>query len=398
MRIGLVVPHIFMHREILPEVIFSSGRLAIELAEGLEKSGADVTLFSPGPIDTVVKNEVADLSFFEEELKRRKDTYIDLLKKHPLTFISLARQVQAELISRAFEMANNDELDVVHIYTNEEDIALPFAQFCKKPVVFTHHDPFNFLVRYRNVFPKFKHLNWISMSFAQRATMPENTNWVGNIYHGMRPEQMARKKSKRSRYIAYMGRIIHPKGVHLAIEAVKLHNATSISEPYQLRIAGKHYSGHSKDSYWHDHIEPMIDQKEIVYEGYISKDVDKQVFLSRASALVIPSIFEEPFGMVMIEALACGTPLIGLDSGAISEIIKDGETGFIVKKSHRSDATGENQLDTSAITKRISDVIEKIGTIRHAACRKDFETRFTISRMCAEHLSVYRSLMGSSKG
>src|SRR5688572_18329802 len=139
MRIGLVVPHIFMHRDILPHVIFSPGKLALDLAEGLEALGAEVTLFSPGPANTRLRNVTADLSLFEKELAGRGYGYIELLKKHPQTFISLARQVQSEVIAQAFKMANDGDLDIVHIYTNEEDIALPFVQFCKKPVVLTHH-------------------------------------------------------------------------------------------------------------------------------------------------------------------------------------------------------------------------------------------------------------------
>ncbi|MEO5950220.1 MAG: hypothetical protein ABIQ04_02120, partial [Candidatus Saccharimonadales bacterium] len=140
-RVGLVVPHIFIHRDILPEVIFSPGKLALNLANTLSEYDIEVTLFTPGKADTHVRNVTADLRPFEQELSGRGDTYIELLKKHPFTFISLARQVQSEIIALAYDMANRDELDIVHIYTNEEDIALPFAKLCHKPVVFTHHDP-----------------------------------------------------------------------------------------------------------------------------------------------------------------------------------------------------------------------------------------------------------------
>src|SRR5579863_5493006 len=92
LRIGLVVPHIFMHRDILPNVVFSPGQLALNLALGLQQLGAEVTLFTPGPVDTPVTNITADLSLFESELSGRGDKYVDLLKKHPFTFISLARQ------------------------------------------------------------------------------------------------------------------------------------------------------------------------------------------------------------------------------------------------------------------------------------------------------------------
>lgn len=381
MRVGLVVPHIFLHKDILPNVIFSPGKLALELAAGLEALGAEVTLFSPGPAETKVKNVTADLRYFEKELEGRGDTYIDLLKKHPLTFISLARQVQAEIIAEAFAMANNNELDIVHIYTNEEDIALPFAQLCNKPVVFTHHDPFSFLIKYKNIFPKYKHLNWISMSLAQRAGMPLGTNWVANIYHGLDTKAFTPNYSPTGGYVAYLGRIIESKGVHLAIAAIKKHNTTQPQNPLKLKIAGKHYAGHGKDDYWQEKIVPELDEN-IEYVGFIGDDAKKQEFLGNAGALVVPSTFDEPFGMVLIEALACGTPVIGLGSGAIPEIIKDNITGFVTK----------NSEDETQTVNGLAGAITKANKINRKACRKDFELNFTLKRMIQEHFEVYARL------
>ena len=370
----MVVPHIFLHRRILPRVIFSPGKLALELAEGLKALGADVTLFSPGPADTKVRNLTADLSYFEKELEGRGYGYIELLKKHPLTFISLARQAQAEVLARAFKMANDGELDAVHVYTNEEDIALPFAALCDAPVLFTHHDPFSFLVKYKNTFPKFKHLNWISMSLAQRRGMPPDTNWIANIYHGLAPATLAPNYASQCGYVAYLGRIIESKGTHLAIAAAK-------QAGVRLKIAGKHYAGHGKDDYWQTKILPELGG-EIEYVGFIKSDAEKQEFLGNADALILPSTFDEPFGMVLIEALACGTPVIGLDSGAIPEIIKHGRTGFVAQKS-----------DDEALTvKNLAAAITKTSRIDRRVCRTDFETRFTLDRMCREHLETYRKL------
>ncbi|NCU41029.1 hypothetical protein EOL73_04740, partial [Candidatus Saccharibacteria bacterium] len=117
MRVALVVPHIFMHRDILPSVIFSPGHLSLALASGLQASGVDVTLFTPGPVDTDVPNITADLSLFDQELAGRGeegDTYMDLLRKHPFTFVTLARQVQSELIAKVYAEANHNQYDIVH--------------------------------------------------------------------------------------------------------------------------------------------------------------------------------------------------------------------------------------------------------------------------------------------
>lgn len=379
-RLALVVPHLFIHRDILPRVIFSPGELAVRLAEGLQEQGIDVTLYAPGPVDTTVPTITADLSYFEDELNQRGDGYLDLLKKHPATFVGLARQVQSEVLARAFLAANNDQHDIVHVYTNEEDLALPFSRLCTKPVVFTHHDPFNFLVKYKNNFPKYTDLNWISLSYAQRTSMPKDTNWVGNIYHGLPTNVFTPINKPADDYVAFLGRIVQPKGLHLAIAAVKKYNETA-KVPLKLRIAGKHYADTSSDDYWQTTIEPEIGGL-IEYVGFIKGDAARNEFLGNARALIIPSLFDEPFGMVMIESLASGTPIIGLNSGAIPEIITP-KNGILVEK----------QTDPNDTIERLSAAIGSINSINRIDCRNDFEARFTIQRMCEEHLSVYRKLV-----
>lgn len=378
-----------MHREVLPHVIFSPAKLALDLAEGLAAQGQAVTLFSPGPVDTTVQNITADLSLFEQELQLRGDSYADLLKKHPFTFVTLARQVQSELIAKAYAMANSGDLDLVHIYTNEEDTALPFAQLCHRPVVFTHHDPFNFLVKYKNLFPKYKHLNWISMSYAQRQDMPEDTNWAGNVYHGIAEPNLRPVVKPRGGYVAYLGRIIEPKGVHLAIEAVKLYNQTHPDLPLTLKIAGKHYAGHKKDTYWQERIEPQLDDTFIEYIGFVNTPEAKRDFLGNAAALVVPSLFAEPFGLVSIEALACGTPVVGLDSGAIPEVIEDTVTGYVVPKV--MSATG--RVDEPATIAVLADKLQHVNTIDRQACRQAYEQCFTVENMVSGHVDIYRKVL-----
>jgi glycosyltransferase involved in cell wall biosynthesis len=172
---------------------------------------------------------------------------------------------------------------------------------------------------------------------------------------------------------------VEPKGLHLAIEAVRSHNKTS-SEKIRLKIAGKHYAGYKKDKYWTDIILPKLDVPYIEYVGFLKTTSEKNEFLANAKALIIPSIYEEPFGMVMIEALACGTPIIGISSGAIPEIINT-HNGILVKK------------DTETITiKNLAAAINGIDEIDRKSCRQDFEQRFTSARMAKNHLKAYRRL------
>ncbi len=389
LRVALVVPHMFMHRDILPHVIFSPGHLALTLAKGLVEQGIDVTLYTPGPVDTPVKNLTSDLSLFERELAGRGahgDSYLDLLRKHPFTFITLARQVQAEIVARVYHDANQGLYDMVHVYTNEEELALAFASLCRKPVMFTHHDPFNFLIKYKNNFPKYKHLNWVSMSYAQRRGMPADTNWAANIYHGLDNPALYpiapldQPRAKRDQYVGYLGRIIEPKGVHLAIAAVQKYNETA-SEPLLLKIAGKHYAESTKDTYWREKIEPELDEH-IQYVGFIANDEEKRQFLGGAEALLVPSLFDEPFGMVNLESFACGTPVIALDSGALPEVIDNGVTGYIVEKS----------TDEQQVVGKLEEALRLLDKIDRQSCITAYKNNFTLKHMVSEHNKLYRRL------
>ncbi|MFW5703015.1 MAG: glycosyltransferase [Candidatus Dojkabacteria bacterium] len=394
MRVALVVPHIFMQDELLGDVIFSPGELAMDLAAGLAAAGVEVEFFCPGQVSDSrldgVSQYNADLSFFDAELKERGYGYKTLLKKHPLTFISLARQVQSELVAKAYALGNSAEIDLVHIYMNEEELALAFADLCKVPVLFTHHEPYNFSTKYRTSFGKYKHRNLISISHSQREAMPEDTNWVGNVYHGLPQNRYnyvpaesspADQDSKSSEeYIAFLGRIIEPKGVHLAIQAAK---AAGI----RLKIAGKHYSGYSKDSYWEKIIKPEIDGERVEYVGFLKSIEQKQKFLGNALGLIMPSTWQEPFGMVMIESLACGTPIVGLANGAIPEVVRDGENGFLSDYSPSSKYARDNtQVE---VIKSLARNIQKLPKLDRRKVRESFEEKFTLEQMVSGHIELY---------
>lgn len=401
MKIGLIVPHIFMSDEILPNVLFAPGELSINIANKFQATGNDITLFTPSKVTTKAKNITADMGYFEKELRLRKCTYLDLLAKHPLIFISLARQVQSELIAKAYTMANHGNFDIIHVYTNEEDTAITMSALCNIPIVFTHHDPFNYYVRYKNIFPKYHKLNWISFSYAQRKSMPKDTNWIANIYHGIDLDRYLPNYQHNSNYLLYMGRIIEPKAVHLAIKAIKKYNLGHPNTKLQLKIAGKYYIEKDKPLYWRNIIKPFIDNKYIKYIGLIKDDKTKNEILANAKALIIPSTFEEPFGMVMIESLACGTPLIGLDSGSIPEIIINGVNGIIAKKiykkSNKNTKTNHQKIINEVRTaNNLAIAIDKVNDIDRYKCRLDFENRFTSQRMCDDYLIIYKKVLNRS--
>jgi glycosyltransferase involved in cell wall biosynthesis len=209
-------------------------------------------------------------------------------------------------------------------------------------------------------------------------------------------------------YFAYLGRIIEPKGVHLAIAAVRAYNQTA-EQPLKLRIAGKHYGSSEKKSYWDARIQPELDET-IAYAGFIDSPDAKRDFLCGAAALIVPSVFDEPFGMVAIEAMACGTPVIALNSGALPEIIEQGKTGFVAEKVYTTNipstasVTPAKTLTPKKIilneTKTIANLqiaLQKWPEINRQTCRTTYESHFTAETMCQQYAIIYNHLLRNTK-
>jgi len=208
------------------------------------------------------------------------------------------------------------------------------------------------------VFDEFSHLPVVSISNAQRRPLPQ-ARWVRTVHHGLPPQLLGPRPIKPS-YFAFLGRIAPEKRVDLAI-----HIAEHCGVP--LKIAAK--VDKADQDYFKHQIEPMLASKNCEYIGEIS-DRDKSEFLSGAIVLLVPIDWPEPFGLVMIEAMACGTPVIAFNRGSAPEVVDDGITGFIVE-----------------------DVGGAIGHLSREKVRRRFEERFTVRRMAQDYLSVYRSLM-----
>jgi glycosyltransferase involved in cell wall biosynthesis len=212
--------------------------------------------------------------------------------------------------------------------------------------------------------PPFSHLPVVSISNAQRRPLPQ-ARWVGTVHHGLPPQLLGPRPIKPS-YFAFLGRIAPEKRVDLAIRI-----AEHCGVP--LKIAAK--VDKADEDYFKHQIKPMLASKNCEYIGEIS-DRDKSEFLSGAITLLVPIDWPEPFGLVMIEAMACGTPVIAFNRGSAPEVVDDGITGFVVE-----DVSG-------AI-----GAIDRLGHLSRKKVRRRFEERFTVRRMAQDYLSVYRSLM-----
>jgi hypothetical protein len=204
----------------------------------------------------------------------------------------------------------------------------------------------------------------ISISDAQRRPVA-GASWIRTIHHGL-PERLLMPQPVRAAYFAFLGRISPEKGVDQAIWIAKRSGVP-------LKIAAK-VDAVDRD-YFESQIRKLLTPPDVEYIGEIS-DVEKSSFLSGAIALLAPIDWPEPFGLVLIEAMACGTPVIAFNRGSVPEIVEDGLTGFIV----------EGKEEAVAVTDRLSRLSR--GTIRQR-----FEERFTARRMAREYLNVYRSLI-----
>jgi glycosyltransferase involved in cell wall biosynthesis len=205
----------------------------------------------------------------------------------------------------------------------------------------------------------------VSISMAQRNPLL-NLNWVGNVYHGL-PATLFKPNFKSGNYLAFLGRISPEKGVDRAIEL-------AVRSDIPLKIAAK-VDKADKD-YFEQRIKKMLNHPLVEFLGEISEK-EKETFLGNAIALAFPIDWPEPFGLVMIEAMACGTPVIAFRNGSVPEIIQHGRNGVIVDDLGQAVKAAKN-----------------ISLIDRHECRTCFEESFTSKRMAEDYVNVYRQMIG----
>jgi glycosyltransferase involved in cell wall biosynthesis len=253
------------------------------------------------------------------------------------------------------------EFDFLHFHLDY----YPWSLFSRQrtPHLTTLHGRLD-LPEHQPVFDMFSSVPVVSISNAQRRPLPQ-AHWVRTVHHGL-PERLLMPKPARPSYFAFLGRIAPEKGVDRAIRI-----AQHCGVP--LKIAAK--VDKVDEEYFHEQIKPLLTSTNVEFIGEIG-DKDKSEFLSGAMVLLVPIDWPEPFGLVMIEAMACGTPVIAFNRGSAPEIVDDGVTGFVVE-----DING-------AI-----GAVDRLGHLSREKVRKRFEQRFTARRMAQDYLSAYRGVM-----
>ena len=341
MRIAQVAP---LTEAVPPKLYGGTERVVSWLTEELVALGHEVTLFASGDSRTSARLEAT----WPKALR------LDGAVRDP-------NALHIVMLERVRRKCDDEEFDFLHFHLDY----YPFSLFQRQPTPFltTLHGRLD-LPEHQPVFHTFK-APVISISNAQRRPVP-HANWVRTIHHGL-PENLLTPRPVRPAYLGVLGRIAPEKGVDRAIRI-----AARCGIP--IKIAAK--VDRADQDYYDELIRPLIENNPLVeYVGEIG-DREKSDFLSGAIGLLVPIDWPEPFGLVMIEAMACGTPVIAYNRGSVPEIVDDGLTGFVV----------EDEISAVAAVDRLAD-------LDRGQIRKVFERRFTARRMALDYLAAYRGLM-----
>jgi glycosyltransferase involved in cell wall biosynthesis len=338
MRIAQISP---LTEAVPPKLYGGTERVISWLTEELVALGHDVTLFASGDSCTAAKLEAV-----WPRAIRLDGSIRDPMGIH-MTMLEQVRR-------RA------EEFDFLHFHLDY----YPFSLFSRQttPFLTTLHGRLD-LPELQPVFNTFSSLPVISISNAQRRPVPQ-AGWVRTVYHGL-PADLLSPQPVTPTYLAFLGRISPEKRVDRAIRI-----AERCGLP--IKIAAK--VDKVDQDYFDEQIKPLMSLPFVDYIGEIA-DPQKSEFLSGAIALLTPIDWPEPFGLVMIEAMACGTPVIAFNRGSVPEVIDEGVTGFVVED------------ETSAVA-----AVSQLANVSRAGVRQRFEERFTARRMATDYLSIYREL------
>jgi glycosyltransferase involved in cell wall biosynthesis len=337
LRVALVAP---LHESVPPQFYGGTERVVSYLAEELVRQGHRLTLFATG--DSVTSAELR--SMWPRGLR------LDPECRDPLApHIAMLHDV----------IESADEFDVIHFHVDYLHFAA--ARLLRLPAVTTLHGRLD-NVELSPLYRRYADMPVVSISDAQRQPLPW-AKWSGTVHHGLPPD-LLRAGPGDGGYLAFVGRISPEKRPDRAIRIAR-------RAGLPLRIAAKVEK--SDQAYFDSVVKPLLGPG-VEFVGEIGER-EKQEFLGHARALLFPIDWPEPFGLVMIESLACATPVVAFPCGSVPEILRDGVDGRIV--------TSEDEA---------VEAVARIDAIDRAACRASFESRFTAGRMARDYVAIYRAL------
>jgi glycosyltransferase involved in cell wall biosynthesis len=342
MRIAQVAP---LAESVPPKLYGGTERVISWLIDDLVKLGHDVTLFATGDSTTCARL----VSVWPRALRLGRPR-CDPAAAHTALLETIAKHAS--------------QFDMIHCHIDWTH--LPILSRAGVPFLTTLHNRLD-TPGLPEVIRQFPTAPFISISNNQRIPLAE-ANWLGTIYHGL-PGDSLRPRLAAGSYLAFLGRLTREKGPETAIQLAR-------SAGMPLRIAAK--VPRAERGYFKEQIEPLIDGDDIQIIGEVNEGT-KEEFLANAAALLFPIDWPEPFGLVMIEAMACGTPVIAFRRGSVPEVIEDGVTGFIV----------DNEAEAL-------EAIRRLPELDRRGVRAGFDQRFTAQRMAEDYVRHYELLLGSA--
>ena len=340
MRIAQVAP---LYESVPPRTYGGTERIVSYLTEELVRMGHDVTLYASGGSETRAR-----LVACTPDSLRHDHGCVDRLAPHLL----MLERVEQEAA----------EYDVVHYHIDY--LHFPTTRRSPQRHLTTLHGRLD-IPDLQPLYREYHEMPLVSISHSQRRPLPF-ANWLGTIYHGLPVSQYAFQERAGS-YLAFLGRISPEKGCARAIEIAR-------RAGIPLKIAAK-IEGESDRAYFESTVRPLLQGPGVEYVGEITER-EKSPFLGGALALLFPIAWPEPFGLVMIESLACGTPVVAVPRGAVPEVLESGVTAIF----------GESQEDLVA-------AVQNVGALSRRVCRETFERRFTDQRMSRDYEEVYRRIV-----
>jgi len=339
MRIAQISP---LFEAVPPKLYGGTERVVWNLTEELVAMGHDVTLFASGDSVTSAKLE---------------PVWPKAIRLDP----SIRDWIAAYMLMLEHIYRRAGQFDILHFHIDY----FPFSLFKRQPVPFvtTLHGRLD-LPEFAHVYNAFPDVPVVSISDSQREQLPR-LGWVGTVLHGVPRDLLVPQPVERG-YLAFLGRISPEKGLDKAIRI-------AATAGVKLKIAAK--VDKADQDYFEQAIRPLLAHGNVEFIGEIN-DQQKPAFLSGARALLFPIDWPEPFGLVMIEAMACGTPVVAFNRGSVPEVLEDGLTGFVVED------------ERSAVA-----AIGKLGELDRARVRARFEQRFTARRMAEDYLDIYDRLI-----
>ena len=339
MRIAQVAP---LYESVPPKLYGGTERVVSCLTEELIRQGHEVTLFASG--DSLTEARLVPVC---KQSLRLAPGCNDPLAHHVL------------LVERVLDEKEN--FDLIHFHIDY--LHYPRSRNENVVALTTLHGRLD-IADLAPLYRRFRDVPVVSISDSQREPLPW-LNWQGTVYHGL-PTTSLELRERPGKYLAFLGRISPEKGLD---DAIAIARRTGV----ELKIAAK--IDRADQVYFDTVIKPLLKGPGVEFIGEIGHS-EKNDFLGGALALLTPVQWPEPFGLVMIEAMACGTPVIGYPRGSVPEVIEDGVSGFIVR--------GVQQA---------ADAVQAVPALSRKRCRDYFERRFSAARMCEDYLAIYRRLL-----